>query len=319
MWGWWGLCDSGIVRKLLPASTVYGIICNKFRVMEHLYEQGDRMMDVRYAVSPAEAAQFNAAQRRDAFVVSDLFQPAEVRLVYSHDDRMVVGGTAPEPGHPVPLRCPAELRAASFCERREIGIVNVGHPGTVQAGSESFRLGPYDCLYAGRGTGDIVFSSDGLGQARFYLVSTPAHGDYPTTVIRAADVTGERLGSQAGASVRTLRKYIHSGGARSCQLVLGATALEPGSVWNTMPMHTHDRRTEIYLYCGLPADARVIHLMGEPEEVRPIVVADAEAVISPGWSVHFGAGTSAYTFVWAMGGENQAFDDMDGIAIADLR
>ncbi len=269
------------------------------------------MLDVRHAVSPAESARFNAAQRRDAFVLSDLFRAAEVRLVYSHDDRMVVGGTAPEPGHPVPLRSPAELRSASFCERREIGIVNVGDPGVVQAGNESFRLGPYDCLYAGRGTGDIVFASDGPGQARFYLVSTPAHTDHPTTAICAADVTGEPLGSQAGASVRTLRKYIHPGGVRSCELVLGATTLEPGSVWNTMPPHTHGRRTEIYLYCGLPADARVIHLMGEPDEVRPIVVADAEA--------HCGAGTSAYTFVWAMGGENQAFDDMDAIAVPDLR
>ena len=181
------------------------------------------MLDVRHSVSPAESARFNAAQRRDAFVVSDLFRAAEVRLVYSHDDRMVVGGTAPEPGHPVPLRSPAELRAASFCERREIGIVNVGDPGVVQAGNESFRLGPYDCLYAGRGTGDIVFASDGPGQARFYLVSTPAHREYPTTVIRAADVTGEPLGSQAGASVRTLRKYIHPDGVRSCELALGAT------------------------------------------------------------------------------------------------
>ena len=138
-------------------------------------------------------------------------------------------------------------------------------------------------------------------------------------MIRAADVMGEPLGSQAGASVRTLRKYIHPDGVRSCELALGATTLEPGSIWNTMPPHTHGRRTEIYLYCGLPADARVIHLMGEPDEVRAVVVADAEAVISPSWSVHFGAGTSAYTFVWAMGGENQAFDDMDAVAIKDLR
>jgi len=287
--------------------------------MEHCEKQEDRMLDVRHAVSPAESARFNAAQRRDAFVLSDLFRAAEVRLVYSHDDRMVVGGTAPEPGHPVPLRSPAELRSASFCERREIGIVNVGDPGVVQAGNESFRLGPYDCLYAGRGSGDVVFASDGPGQARFYLVSTPAHSEYPTTVIRTADVTGEPLGSQAGASARTLRKYIHPGGVRSCELVLGATTLEPGSVWNTTPPHTHGRRTEIYLYCGLPADARVIHLMGEPDEVRPIVVADAEAVIAPSWSVHCGAGTSAYTFVWAMGGENQAFDDMDAVAVPDLR
>ena len=308
-----------VVSGVLPGDVKYGIMLKKFRHMEHREKQEDRMLDVRHAVSPAESARFNAAQRRDAFVLSDLFRPAEVRLVYSHHDRMVVGGTAPESGHPVLLRSPTELRAASFCERREIGIVNVGDPGVVQAGEESFRLGRYDCLYAGRGTGDIVFASDGPGQARFYLVSTPAHRKYPMTLIRAADVTGEPLGSQAGASVRTLRKYIHPGGVRSCELVLGATTLAPGSVWNTMPPHTHGRRTEIYLYCGLPADARVIHLMGEPDEVQPIVVADAEAVIAPSWSVHCGAGTSAYTFVWAMGGENQAFDDMDAITVADLR
>jgi 4-deoxy-L-threo-5-hexosulose-uronate ketol-isomerase len=277
------------------------------------------MLDVRRAVSPAESAQFTAAQRRDAFLVSDLFAAGEVHLVYACDDRMVLGGTAPVPGQPVRLQCPAELRAASFCERREIGIVNVGDPGVVQAGSEFYQLGPYDCLYVGRGTGDIAFASDGPGRARFYLVSTPAHGVCPTTVIHEADVKGEPLGSLATASVRTLRKYIHPDGVRSCQLVLGATTLEAGSVWNTTPPHTHGRRTEIYFYCGLPADGRVVHLMGQQDEVRPIIVANAEAVIAPGWSVHCGAGTSAYTFVWAMGGENQAFDDVDPVAVADLR
>jgi 4-deoxy-L-threo-5-hexosulose-uronate ketol-isomerase len=277
------------------------------------------MLEVRHAVSPQESARFTTAQRRAAFLIGDLFPAGDVRLVYTHEDRMVVGGTAPEPGQPVPLRCPAELRAASFCERREIGIVNVGDPGTVQAGDESHALGRYDCLYAGRGTGDIVFASDGPGQARFYLVSTPAHREYPETVIRAGDAVREPLGAPEGANVRTLRKYLYPGAMRSCELVLGVTTLEPGSVWNTMPPHTHDRRTEVYLYCGLPAGERIIHLMGEPDEIAPIVVADAEAVIAPAWSIHCGAGTSAYTFVWAMGGENQAFDDMDAVATQDLR
>jgi 4-deoxy-L-threo-5-hexosulose-uronate ketol-isomerase len=277
------------------------------------------MLEVRHAVSAQESARFSAAERRAAFLVRDLFQPDDVRLVYTHEDRIVVGGTAPEPGRPVPLGCPAQLRAASFCERREIGVINVGEPGTVQAGDESYALGRYDCLYAGRGTGDIVFASDGPGRARFYLVSAPAHREYPTAVIRAGEVAGEALGAQQGANVRRLRKYIHADGVRSCELVLGVTTLDPGSVWNTMPPHTHDRRTEIYLYCGLPAQERIIHLMGEPDELRAIAVADSEAVIAPSWSVHFGAGTSAYTFVWAMAGENQAFDDMDAVAVADLR
>lgn len=277
------------------------------------------MLEVRHAVSAQESARFSTEERRAAFLVRDLFQPNDVRLVYTHEDRIVVGGTGPEPGSPVPLGCPAELRSASFCERREIGVINVGEPGTVRAGDESYALGRHDCLYVGRGTGDIAFASDGPGRARFYLISAPAHREYPTTLIRAGEVAREALGAQEGANARRISKYIHADGTQSCELVLGVTTLDPGNVWNTMPPHTHDRRTEVYLYCGLPAQERVIHLMGEPDELRAIVVADSEAVIAPSWSVHFGAGTSAYTFVWAMAGENQAFDDMDTFAATDLR
>ena len=281
--------------------------------------EGERMLEVRHAVSPQESARFTSQERRAAFLIDDLFGASEVRLVYSHEDRMIAGGASPEPGQPLALGCPAQLRSATFCERREVGIVNVGGPGRVRAGHESYPLGPYDCLYAGKGIGPIVFDSDGKDRARFYLVSTPAHARYPTTIIREGEVAGEDLGGPGSASVRTLRKYIHAAGVRSCELVMGLTKIAAGSVWNTMPPHTHERRTEIYLYCDVPDGARVVHLMGEPHEVRALVVADGQAVIAPSWSVHCGAGTSAYTFVWAMGGENQAFDDMDAVSISDLR
>lgn len=230
----------------------------------------------------------------------------------------MVAGVAPV--SPVRLETFGPLRSEYFCERRELGVVNVGGPGTVRVDGAEHELAHRDCLYVGRGARDVVFGSqDAEHGARFYLVSTPAHAAHPTRLARLEGTEGVRLGGAEGSNDRTIYKYIHAGGIRSCQLVLGVTVLEPGSMWNTMPCHTHDRRTEVYLYFGLPAEHRVVHLMGRPDETRNIIVADGQAVISPSWSVHTGFGTASYAFVWAMGGENQAFDDMDQVAIPELR
>jgi 4-deoxy-L-threo-5-hexosulose-uronate ketol-isomerase len=270
-------------------------------------------MEIRHATHPSQVSGFGTADLRAHYLVEDLFPADHVRLVYSHQDRTVVGGVAPE--SPVRLETADPLRSAYFCERREVGVVNVGDAGRVGVDGASYDLGHGDCLYIGKGARDVVFGPGG----RFYLISTPAHAEYPTTLSRLKEVTGTRLGGAEGSNDRTIYKHIHADGVRSCQLVLGVTMLEPGSMWNTMPCHTHDRRTEIYLYFDLPQDHRVVHLMGRPDETRNIIVSNQQAVISPSWSVHCGFGTASYAFVWAMGGENQAFDDMDPVAIPDLR
>ncbi|NJL27907.1 MAG: 5-dehydro-4-deoxy-D-glucuronate isomerase, partial [Thermoanaerobaculia bacterium] len=206
------------------------------------------------------------------------------------------------------------------CERRELGILNIGGAGTVTVDGVEYPLANRDALYVGRGSKTIGFASDAAETpARYYLVSFPAHTAYPTTLVRPSDTEPVRLGSAETANQRTLYKLIHPGGVKSCQLVMGFTVLEPGSVWNTMPPHTHERRMEVYLYFDMPADARVFHFMGRAEATRHLVVASGQAVISPSWSIHCGAGTGAYTFCWAMGGENQAFDDMDFLTLAQLK
>lgn len=276
-------------------------------------------MEIRHATHPDQIPQLGTEELRARHLVEDLFRPGTVRAVYSHHDRMVVAGTAPAAGEPVALPAFDALRGPYFLDHREAGIVNVGAPGTVTVDGAVHHLGDKDCLYVGRGAREVVFASDGPSPARFYLVSTAAHAEHPTALVGFADTEGIPLGSPEGSNLRTLRRYIHAEGVRSCQLVLGVTVLEPGSMWNTMPAHTHDRRTEVYLYTGLPEDQRVVHLMGRPQETRNLIVADGQAVISPSWSVHCGFGTHHYAFVWAMGGENQTFEDMDPVAVADLR
>ena len=282
-------------------------------------------MDVRHPTHPEQVPGFDTEQLRAHYLVEDLFPSGRVAAVYTHQDRMVLAGTSPEANAPVTLPAFDPLRAEHFLARREAGVVNVGAPGTVTVDGTEYELGDKDCLYIGRGARDMTFatqpeSGDGSGgRARFYLVSTPAHTSYPTAVARLADTEGERLGGREGSNERVIRRYIHENGIRSCQLVLGVTVLEPGSMWNTMPCHTHDRRTEAYLYTDLPADARVVHLMGRPDQTRNIIVADGQAVISPSWSVHCGFGTRSYAFVWAMGGEDQTFDDMDHVAVTEMR
>lgn len=277
-------------------------------------------MKVRYSTHPDDAARLGSADLRARFVVDDLFVHGEVRLTLAHDDRIVVGGAVPD-GSALRLEPPAELRTTTFCERRELAVVNLGDGmGTVTVDGAAHTLGHHDVLYAGVGTDDVVLGGDPSGgDVRYYLVSTPASARHPVRLVRADEAESLRLGDATAANERVLRRYVHAGGAPSDRLVLGITTLLPGSVWNTMPPHLHDRRTEVYLYTGLGPDARVLHLCGRPDELRTLVMADGEAVISPPWSVHAGAGTGSYSFVWAMSGENQAFDDMDAVALGDLR
>ena len=259
------------------------------------------------------------AELRDRFLVQDLFQDGQVTFRFVDLDRVVLGGAVPTDG-PLDLGVPDELAAGSFTEHREAGILNIGGAGTVTVGEESYALGNRDLLYVGRGSGAVSFASDDAETpARFYLVSYPCHATHPTTLVRKAEADLEELGSQAKANRRDLYKYVRPGGVESGQLVMGITEIRDGSVWNTMPAHTHARRTEVYLYFEVDAQDVVFHMMGEPQEVRTMLTRDSEAVLSPGWSIHAGAGTGAYTFCWAMGGENQDFGDMQFVAMADLR
>ena len=259
------------------------------------------------------------AELRDCFLVQDLFQEGQVTLRFIDLDRVVLGGAVPT-GGPLDLGVPDELAAGSFTERRELGILDVGGAGSVTVGEERHVLAPRDLLYVGRGSGSVSFESDDASEpARFYLVSYPAHAAHPTTLVRQRDAEKAELGSAEKVNRRDLYKYVRPGGVESGQLVMGVTEIREGSAWNTMPAHTHARRTEVYLYFGLAADDVVFHMMGEPQEVRTVVVRDGEAVLSPGWSIHAGAGTGAYSFCWAMGGENQDFADMQHVAMADLR
>jgi 4-deoxy-L-threo-5-hexosulose-uronate ketol-isomerase len=274
-------------------------------------------MEQRYATHPAQVPGLTTAQLRDAYLVPEVFAPGEIRLTYTHHDRIVLGGAVPA-GRPLPLPGYAEIRSDHFLEHRELGIVNVGGTGTVTADGEAHTLVTGACLYLGRGIREVVFADEPGAGAQFYLFSAPAHTAYPSVLVGPDEGTVRELGDQKTSNRRTLRQFIHENGIRSCQIVMGVTTLHEGSMWNTMPAHTHDRRTECYLYFDLPEDARVVHLMGEREETRHLIVGDREAVISPSWSLHSGVGTAAYSFVWAMAGENQAFDDMDAAPIAEL-
>ncbi|GAB3963341.1 5-dehydro-4-deoxy-D-glucuronate isomerase [Actinoallomurus acanthiterrae] len=277
-------------------------------------------MEIRHGTHPDQVAGFGTEDLRRHYLVEDLFPSDAVRTVYSHSDRIVVGGVRPAPDAPVRLEAEPPLRAEYFCERREIGVVNVGAAaGTVEVDGTAHPLNPREVLYVGRGSRDVVFSAGDDPGAAFYLVSTPAHATHPTAKATVADAAPNTLGGIEGSNHRTIYRYIHADGVKSCQLVLGITVLEPGSMWNTMPCHVHDRRTEVYLYFGLEEGQRIFHVLGRPDETRHIVMANEQAVISPPWSVHCGFGTQNYSFVWAMGGENQAYGDMDPVAIEDMR
>jgi len=276
-------------------------------------------MEIRNAVHPKHAVQFNTAQLREQFLIQDLFKPNEVKLVYSYFDRLIVGGICPV--SPLKLEVDEKIIGApSLLNRRELGVINVGAAGVVTVDGVTYDLSPKDGLYVGMGVENLEFSSaDKNNPARFYLNCAPAHANYPTSKVTFNQAEPIELGGMEQSNKRTIRKYIHPDGVKSCQLVMGMTALEPGSVWNTMPVHTHQRRMEAYFYFEVADDQVVFHFMGEPSETRHIVVRNEEAVLSPSWSIHSGAGTSGYTFIWGMVGENQTFTDMDAVPMSELK
>ncbi|WP_308635333.1 5-dehydro-4-deoxy-D-glucuronate isomerase [Paenibacillus silvisoli] len=277
-------------------------------------------MEIRYANHPNEVKRFDTTDLREQFLIEELFVPGELLVSYSHVDRIIIGGAVPV-SELIKLEVDSTVIGANtFLERREIGIINVGGQGTVTVDGKVYTMNCRDCLYVGRGAVDVSFESDDAQQpAKFYLNSTPAHQTYPTMKIAISEASPIRLGSQLNSNERTIYRYIHQGGIQSCQLVMGMTLLQPGSMWNTMPCHTHNRRSEVYFYFDMPDDGVVFHLMGEPTETRHVVVRNEQAVISPSWSIHSGVGTSSYSFIWGMAGENQTFEDMDPVAMRDLK
>jgi 4-deoxy-L-threo-5-hexosulose-uronate ketol-isomerase len=256
---------------------------------------------------------------RETFRIGELYQPGEIQMAYVDLDRAVVGMAAPTDS-PLTLPSSPELRAEFFTQRRELGVLNVGGPGSVQVGGTQHRLENLDVLYIGRGNADIRFESQSKGSpAILYLLSYPAHAEYPVALVQQADAQPTEVGDTKNCNHRTIYKYIHNGGARSCQLAMGVTHLHEGSSWNTMPPHTHMRRSEVYFYFDVAQGARVFHLMGPPQETRHLVLENRDCAISPGWSIHSGVGTQAYKFCWGMGGENQDYADMDQVPIEVMR
>jgi len=268
---------------------------------------------------PVRYPTMTTGEIRETFLIDALYESGALRLAYVDLDRAVVGMAAPL-GSPVALPADAALRAEYFTERRELGALNIAGPGLVHVDGKSHALENLDCLYIGRGAKEIIFeSTDPNSSAVFYLLSYPAHASYPTALVRKDEANAIELGNVETCNHRTVCKYIYLDGAKSCQLVMGVTHLHPGSAWNTMPAHTHMRRSELYMYFNLGEEARVFHLMGPAEETRHIVMKDREVVVSPGWSIHAGMGTRAYSFCWGMGGENQDYADMDPTPLKSLR
>lgn len=261
----------------------------------------------------------NTEGLRANFLIDSVFEPDQVQAVYTHYDRVIVGGVLPVQA-PVVLPTYDNLKSDYFLERRELGVINVGGAGSVTVDGTVYPLTKFDGLYVGKGSREVSFQSDeAANPARFFLMSAPAHAVYPTAKLAKEDANPTKLGAPETANERTIYKYIHANGLASCQLVMGLTVLEQGSVWNTMPAHVHDRRMETYLYFDVPAEHRVIHLMGPPDETRHIVVANHQAILSPPWSIHSGCGTASYSFIWGMAGENLDFADMDFAPISSLR
>ncbi len=276
-------------------------------------------MELRTAASPKDVKHYTTDRLREEFLIDDLFKADDIKLVYSHIDRIITGSAVPV-SQELKLTAGDELRAEYFLQRREMGIINIGGKGTVTIDGTVYELEYKDGMYIGMGARDISFASvDAANPAKFYINSAPAHTSYPTVLIKPENCVKVELGSLEGSNHRVICKYILPGQVESCQLVMGMTQLKPGSVWNTMPCHTHDRRMEVYLYFDMQENDLVFHYMGEPAETRHIIMRNEQAVISPSWSIHSGCGTKAYTFIWGMVGENQDFDDMDACDIKDLR
>ena len=276
-------------------------------------------VSVRQVVGPEDAARRNTQGLRDGFVIETLFKPGEVNLTYSHLDRMIIGGVVPTGGR-LEIDHVAETGTDQFLERREAAIINIGGAGTVSVGGNDYALGFQEGVYIGLGEGAIGFASnDPAEPALFYVLSAPAHRKCPTVHITRDMAKKVHLGSAEESNHHTINQYVHPDVCESCQLLVGLTMFEPGSVWNTMPAHVHDRRMEVYLYFGMQEATRVFHFMGEPSETRHVVLKNHEAVLSPGWSIHSGAGTGRYAFIWAMAGDNMSFTDMDKVPMEALR
>ncbi len=280
---------------------------------------GKEIMQTRYENSPKETAGMNTAELRNNFLVETLFSANEIHLVYSHYDRMILGGIMPT-NESVSLGTYEELKSVFFLERREIGIINVAGDGKINVDGQTFNVNKLDCLYVGKGTKNVSFESiDAENPAKFFVLSAPAHKEYPTQLMTKEAASPANMGAVETANQRTIYKYIHLDGIRSCQLVMGLTVLQNGSVWNTMPAHIHDRRMEVYCYFDVQENQGVMHVMGQPQETRHLWVSNHQAIISPPWSVHAGCGTANYSFIWGMAGENQSFADMDFVPINQLR
>ncbi|WP_083257256.1 5-dehydro-4-deoxy-D-glucuronate isomerase [Arcticibacter eurypsychrophilus] len=277
------------------------------------------IMNQRYAQSPKEVATLGTAELRASFLLEDLMQLGQFNFTYSHYDRAITGSVVPV-DQPLELPGYENLRSDFFLQRRELGIINVGGPGTVNIDGTVYEVNKLDAVYVGKGSVSVVFSSNvATDPAKFFLYSVPAHKEYPHQLIKKENATPTTIGSKDTANERTIYKYIHLEGAKSCQLVMGLTVLSTGCVWNTMPCHVHDRRMESYFYFDVPADQVVFHFMGQPQETRHVVIQNHQAIISPPWSIHSGGGTSNYGFIWAMAGENLVYSDMDAVAIKDIR
>ncbi len=275
-------------------------------------------MKIIHQVHPQDFAKYNTQAIREKFLLENLLLQDEINCTYTHYDRMVIGGAMPVT-KALELTSYDALKTENFLDRRELGIVNIGDSGTVDVDGESFELSKIDCLYVGMGKKKIVFEKSGKGQAKFILFSCGAHKEYPTRLMKASEATPAEMGSGETVNHRTINKYIHADGMQSCQLMLGVTNFKQGSIWNTMPPHLHDRRMEAYFYFDLPETQRAIHFMGEPHETRHLFLNNEQGIVSPSWSIHSGVATAAYSFIWAMAGENYSFTDMDAVDIQKLR
>lgn len=276
-------------------------------------------MKTIYAVHPNDFSKYNTQQVRENFLLDKLVEADKVNTVYTHYDRMIVGAANPVKNS-LSLETYDELKSDHFLERREIGIISIAGNGTITVDGEKFSLEKLDCLYIGKGKQKVSFNSNAASEpAKFIFFSAPAHKEYPTRLMKPEEALPAELGSLENNNHRVINKYIHNDGIQSCQLVIGVTNFKKGSIWNTMPPHTHERRMEAYFYFDLPAEQRVVHLMGEPNETRHLLVNNEEAIVSPPWSIHSGVGTASYSFIWAMAGENKAFTDMDALTIQQLQ
>ena len=276
-------------------------------------------MNNRYANHPNDSKNYDTNQLREHYMVEEIFIDDKIELTYSHVDRIIFGGIKPV-NESLKLEAGKSMGVDYFLERREMGVINVGGEGIVSIDGEEFRLNNKDGLYIGKGNRDIIFSSlNSENPAKFYINSVPAHKEYKTVKIEIEKANPVKMGDNSTLNKRTIYQYVHPNVCESCQLLMGLTILEPGSSWNTMPCHTHERRMEVYFYFDMEEDTRIIHLMGEPTETRHLIVKNEQAIISPSWSIHSGVGTSNYTFIWGMCGENQTFTDMDHIPMEVLR